>query len=81
MKIESNLHLLAFIEFLGGPVPPLYTGFPGVRANVRTCLRVCLRVRKPGEAEMTMTEKMKIVSLDEKTLKRYLSCVWDSSRT
>ena len=43
--------------FLGEPVSPLYTGFPGVRAYVR--------VRKLVEAELTMTIKVKVVSLDE----------------
>ena len=43
--------------FLSGPGPLLYTGFPGVRAYVR--------VRKLVEAELTMTIKVKVVSLDE----------------
>ena len=47
--------------FLGEPVSPLYTGFPGVRA----CVRACLRVRKLVEANMTMTVKIKVVSLNE----------------
>ena len=42
---------------LGEPVSPLYTGFPGVRA--------CIHVRKLVEANMTMTVKIKVVSLDE----------------
>ena len=40
---------------LGGPVPPLNTGFPGVRASVR--------VRKLVEAEMNMTVNIKVVRL------------------
>ena len=42
--------------FLGGPVPPLYTGFPGVRASVHASMRV----RKLVEAEMTMTVNIKV---------------------
>ena len=41
-------------QVLGGPVPPLCTGFPGVRA----CLFASLRVRNLVEAEMTMTVKI-----------------------
>ena len=47
--------------FLSGPGPLLYTGFPGVRAYVRAYVRV----RKLVEAELTMTMKVKVVSLDE----------------
>ena len=43
--------------FLGGPVPPLYTGFPGVRAYVH--------VRKLMEAESAMTMKIKVSSMYE----------------
>ena len=51
--------------FLSGPGPLLYTGFPGVRAYVRACVRAYVRVRKLVEAELTMTIKVKVVSLDE----------------
>ena len=36
-----------------------------VRACVRTCVRAYVRVRKLVEAELTMTIKVKVVSLDE----------------
>ena len=36
-----------------------------VRACVRVYVRACLRVRKLVEAKMTMTVKIKVVSLDE----------------
>ena len=49
------VHLSITYLVLGGPVPPLYTGFPGVRASVR--------VRKLMEAKSAMTMKIKVASL------------------
>ena len=45
--------------FLGGPVPPLYTGLSGVRVSVRASVRV----RKLVEAEITVTVNTKVVRL------------------
>ena len=53
-------HLLGLVwpklvtEFLGGPVPPLYTSFPGVRACVRACVRASVlenlwRLNQPSQ--------------------------------
>ena len=39
--------------------------FPGLRTYVRTYVRAYVRVRKLVEAELTMTVKVKVVSLDE----------------
>ena len=56
-----TLYSPASASFLSGPVPLLYTGFPGVRAYVHACVSV----GKLVEAELTMTIKVKVVSLDE----------------
>ena len=42
---------------LGGPVPPLYVSFP--------CVGTWVRVRKLVEDELTVTMKMKVVTLNE----------------
>ena len=48
-------------QFLGGPVPPLYASFPGVRGYVR--------VRKLVEAELPMTMEIRVVYLVESSPK------------
>ena len=50
--------------FLGGPVPPLYTGFP-------VCVRAEFRVRKVVEADLTMMMKTKVIRYDELTPKTH----------
>ena len=52
-----------------------------VRAYVRTCVRAYVRVRKLVEAKLTMTMKMKVVSLDENIPKRCFGYSWDPGRT
>ena len=47
--------------FLSGLVQLLYTGFPGAHA----CVRAYVCVRKLVEAVLTMTVKVKVVSLDK----------------
>ena len=58
--------------FLGGPVPPLYPGFPVcVRPSVRACVRAEFRVRKVVEADLTMMMKTKVIRYDELTPKTH----------
>ena len=49
--------------------PTSISEFSGVRACVRAYVRMCVRVRKLVEAELTMTMKMKVVSVDYQTSK------------
>ena len=57
--------------------PTSISEFSGVRA----CVRMCVRVRKLVDAELAMTMKMKVVSLDEKTPKICCRYAKDPSRT
>ena len=54
--------------FLGGPVPPLYTGFP---VCVRASVRAEFHVRKVVEADLTMMMKIKVIRYDELTPKSH----------
>ena len=50
--------------FLGGPVPPLYTGF---MVCVRASVRAEFHVRKVVDAALTMMMKIKVIRNDELT--------------
>ena len=63
------------VRFLGWPVPPLYVSVPCVG-----CVVPWVRVRKLVEAELTMTMKMKVVKLDERTPRRQFLYIGDPSR-
>ena len=47
---------------------------------VRGCVGTWVRLRKLVKAELTMTMKMKVVTIDEETPKRQFSYVEDSVR-
>ena len=70
--------------FLGGLVPPLYTGFPGVHASVRASVvrpknglvgpikELCYYT-----VELTMTMKLKVDGLNEQRPKQDFFCMLD----